>query len=248
MRIVAVGGPSPVHQGAATASRGARVQRLVASGCRLLDGRDFMMDRIRKSWTGLRLRGWALVLAVLCVPSLAAAKGVFLNGVNIDGVTGQTFENVTVVIDESGNVLITAKGYEVQTAPVAAQPKATTGSGPVSRRYFLVSETNMPGMVQYDVDVFINSVWIKRISHEDPQTVIEVTQHLKKGKNVIHMTAAKNLGESRRSASPQHYMKVIVGEGDMGGNNVMIDNPVLEYTRTAAESQNFADDFAVMGR
>ncbi len=191
-----------------------------------------------------------LSLATLLAPSLALAAGVFLNGVNIEGVTSQKFENCTVVIDEQGNVLITAKGYQVETvspAKAQAKPEAEV-TGPVSRRYFLVSETSAPGMTQYDIDIFINAVWIKRISHDDSQTVLEISRHLKKGKNVVHLTATKNLGGARRSASPQHYLKVIIGEGNMGGNNVMIDNAIIEYTRTAAEMKNFSEDFQVTGR
>jgi hypothetical protein len=189
-----------------------------------------------------------LALAMVLSPSLALAVGVFLNGVNIEGVTSQTFEDCTVVIDEQGNILITAKGYQVETvspAPAKVEPEVT---GPVTRRYFLVSETSPPGMTQYDIDIFINAVWIKRISHDDSQTVLEISRHLKKGNNVVHLTATKNLGGTRRSASPQHYLKVIIGEGNMGGNNVMIDNAVIEYTRTAAEMKNFSEDFKVTGR
>ena len=106
----------------------------------------------------------------------------------------------------------------------------------------------MPGMVQYDIDVFINSVWVKRISHEDPQTIFEVSRHMKKGKNVVHFTSTKNMGEGRRSASAQHYLKIIVGEGNIGGNNVMIDNPLLEYKRNASELMNYSNDYEVKGR
>lgn len=192
----------------------------------------------------------ALVLALVVASSAAAAKpkGVFLNGVAIDGVTDQKFENCTVVIDSDGNILITAKGYEVQTVapkPAAAAPVA---AGPVTKRYFLVTEPNPPGLAQFDVDVFVNSVWIKRIGADEPQTVIEITRHLKKGKNVVHFTATKNLADARRSASPQHYVKIIIGEGNMGGNNVMIDNPLLEYKRDASEMQSFSDDFTITGR
>lgn len=190
----------------------------------------------------------AVALASLVVPSAALAASVFLNGVNIDGVTGQKFENVTVVIDDKGNVLITAKGYQVQTVNPTATTTPAAESGPVTRRYFLVSESNAPGMAQYDIDVFVNAVWIKRISHEDPQTVLEISRHLKKGKNVIHFTATKNVGSARRSTSPQHYLKIIIGEGNIGGNNVMIDNALVEYTRTAAEMKNFSDDFEIKGR
>lgn len=186
-------------------------------------------------------------VALLGTSPAALAASVFLNGVNIDGVTGQRFENCTVVIDANGNVQIAADGYRVESAAAASAPPAATG-GPVTQRYFLVSETNAPGMAQYDIDIFINATWVKRISHEDPQTVIELSRYLKQGKNVVHFTATKVLGSARRSTSPQHYVRVIIGEGNMGGNNVMIENAMVEYTRTAAEMKNFSDDFEVKGR
>ncbi len=189
----------------------------------------------------------AVALGLALVPTGAYAASVFLNGVNIDGVTGQKFENCTVELDANGNILITAKGYQVQTVS-PTKPGPSAESGPVSKRYFLVSETNAPGMAQYDIDVFVNAVWIKRISHEDPQTVLEIGRHLKKGKNVIHFTATKNVGSARRSTSPQHYLKIIIGEGNIGGNNVMIDNALLEYSRNASEMKNYSDDFEVKGR
>ena len=194
-------------------------------------------------------RFWPTLVVAALFAAPAAAKGVFLNGVNIDGVTNQKFENVTVTIDDKGNVLITAKGYEVQTKAVAPKPTPTAvDPGPVSKRYFLVSETNGIGLAQYDIDVFVNSVWIKRVSSNDPQAVVEVTRHMKRGKNSIHFTATKVLGSERKSASPAHYVKIYIGEGNMGGNNVMIDNPLLEYKRDASETQNFADEFNVEGR
>jgi hypothetical protein len=179
----------------------------------------------------------------------ALAKGVFLSGVNIDGVVNQKFENVTVAIDDKGNVLITAKGYEVQTqAPKPAVPVAPADAGPVTKRYFLVSETNAPGLAQYDIDVFVNSVWIKRVSSTDTQAVAEITRHLKKGRNTVHFTATKVLSEGRKSASPSHFVKIYIGEGNMGGNNVMIDNALLEYKRDASEMQNFADELVIEGK
>lgn len=192
--------------------------------------------------------GFALFyVALLGTSPAAVAASVFLNGVNIDGVTGQRFENCTVVIDQNGDVQIAADGYRVETAvPTSAAP--ATAGGPVTQRYFLVSETNAPGMAQYDIDIFVNATWVKRISHEDPQTVIELSRYLKQGKNLIHFTATKVLGSARRSTSPQHYMRVIIGEGSMGGNNVMIENALVEYTRTAADMKNFSDEFTIKGR
>ncbi|OGQ11314.1 MAG: hypothetical protein A2138_20290 [Deltaproteobacteria bacterium RBG_16_71_12] len=193
--------------------------------------------------------------AALCVSALVAApataKGsVFLNGVNIDGVVNQKFENVTVTIDDKGNILILAKGYEIQAqAPVVkALPAAASDAGPVTKRYFLVSETSGLGLAQYDIDVFINSTWIKRISSNDPQAVVEISRWMRKGKNTVHFAATKVMGAERKSSSPAHYLKIYIGEGNMGGNNVMIDNALIEYQRDASEMGNFADELPIEGR
>jgi hypothetical protein len=191
-----------------------------------------------------------VALAFVVALSTPAAAAVFLNGVNIDGITGQTFENCTVTIDEKGNILIVAKGYEVQASPTRPAPKplpaATTE--PVTKRYFLVTEQNAPGMTQYDIDVFINSVWVKRLASDEPQVVLEVSKHLRKGQNSVHLTATKMMKDGRKSTTPAHVFMVHLGEGNMGGNNVMIDNELVEYKRTAAEVQNFNDDFTIVGR
>src|SRR5512133_823644 len=99
------------------------------------------------------MRALALLLAAGLAGAATPAAGapsVTLNGVNIDGVTGQRFENCTVVIDERGNVHITAKGYAVKplgedgaTRPgprTAADARATPAQGKLSRRYFIATE------------------------------------------------------------------------------------------------------------
>ena len=37
-------------------------------------------------------------------------------------------------------------------------------------------------------------------------------------------------------------------EGESGGNNVMIDNPLIECRRTAAEMENLNEEFTIQGR
>jgi len=208
------------------------------------------------------LKCCALVLAGVLAASPAMAASVFLNGTKIDGVTGQKFENVTVELDAVGNVLITAKGYQVQVqqtappppvaqpvpAPVAQPQPVAALPGHLTRRYWMVTEMNAPGMSQYEVDIFINSVWVRKVSDEGDQQVFEVTRYLRPGRNVVHFTATKTAGTQRRSAQPTHHFKVVFGEGNVGGDNVMIDNPLLEYRRNAAETQNFNDDFVITAR
>jgi len=187
---------------------------------------------------------------LLLATTPVAAKSVFLNGVNIDGVANQTFANCTVEIDGQGNVHIKAKGYKVQVGGAAAKsaPAGATHSNTRTRRYWVVTEKNFPGMTQFDIDIFINSTWVRRVSSDEEQVVFEVSKYVKPGPNVIHFTATKNFGATRKSHSPQHYFKIILGEGNVGGDNVMIDNPLVEYKRTAAESRTFNDDYQFTGR
>ena len=50
------------------------------------------------------MRWFVGTLIVTLAATTAVQASVFLNGVNVDGVVNQTFENCTVKIDEKGNV------------------------------------------------------------------------------------------------------------------------------------------------
>jgi hypothetical protein len=196
-----------------------------------------------------------LLVAVLLLAGTALAGSIYLNGVRIDGVANQKFEKCTVTIDAKGDVYIDAPGYAaqgVQPSSAAASPvQATTAAfspGGITQRYWLVKEENYPGKTQYDIDIFINSVWFKRVRSDTEQVVLEITKNLRPGPNVIHFAATKNIAEQRKSFSPQVYLRLIVGEGNIGGKNVMIENPLIQYKRTAEEVQNFNDEFTVTAR
>jgi len=175
------------------------------------------------------------------------AARIFLNGVNIDGVANQSFKNCDVTIRANGDVHIAAKGYKAQSQLQTNDNKGSIAKGPVTQRYFLVSESSTPEHVQYEVDVFINSVWVKRISTDRKQYIDEVSRYLKKGKNTVLLVATKKMG-ARKSASAGDVLNLIIGIGNMTNDQVIIDQPVVEYQRTAAETDNFSDEFVVRGR
>ena len=186
-----------------------------------------------------------MIVAVCLVGTSVLAGSIYLNGTRIDGVTNQKFEKCTVTIDDKGDVHIHAPGYAVQSPTPAPKPKPVIVPTGPSHRYWLVKDENYPGKTQYDVDIYINSVWFKRIRSNTEQVVQEITKYLRPGPNVIHFAATKNIGQQRKSFSPQVYMRIIVGEGNIGGNNVMIENPLIQYKRTANETQNFNDEFTI---
>ena len=197
---------------------------------------------------------------------------VFLNGVNIEGLRGQTFEKCRAVrIDERGDVHLDCPAYQVeqQAAPVTraqqqpgaipavastpAPPLATAAvglpaAGPITKHYWLVTEQADGASAQYEIDVFVNSKWIRKLKSGEEQIVMDVTKYLQPGPNKILFAAAKKIEGSRKSASPSSYLKVIVGEGESGGNNVMIDNPLFELKRTAAETASINQEFTVQAR
>jgi hypothetical protein len=191
---------------------------------------------------------WMLLLA-----------SVYLNGVNIDGLRGQKFEKCKAVrIDDRGDVYLECPGYQVEQPAAMAPPPAVAPPAPaplipsavaaaMTKRYWLVSEEKDSASAQYDVDVFVNARFIRKIKAGEPQVVLEITKYLRPGTNKVLFAASKRPGE-RKSASAASFLKLVVGEGDAGGNTVTIDNPLIESKRTAAETDNVNEEFTIQGR
>ncbi|MBZ4332727.1 hypothetical protein ACIHQR_15270 [Corallococcus coralloides] len=219
----------------------------------------------------------AITLAASLVPMLALAGSVFLNGVKIDGVTNTRFEKATVRIDAEGNVHIDAPGYAARVttvtptppppstatppaaapldagvaaqAPAPAAPAASaTAPGRITQRYWLVTEQTTPGMTEFDIDVYVNSRWLRRLRNNEDQVVVDITSQLRPGANAVTLIARKQSAGSRRSTSPGNVFKVIIGEGNEGGGNVMIDTPLIRFQKTAADSQDATEEFTLTTR
>ena len=183
------------------------------------------------------------LLFLMTAPTSAWARKVFLNGVDLDGVylVNVTFKNCIVRVDAKGNIHITAPGYEIkpvdEPAPANARRPPVASPG-VATDYYLVSFTNRPGATQYDVEVFINGKFVRRIRSSDRQVVMRVTHLLKPGKNEILFVSRKNYGGGRRiSTSPVDYLRVVIGRGFMSKGRLVIKTADAEVRRTAAEDK-----------
>jgi hypothetical protein len=192
----------------------------------------------------MRRCAWILCLA-LAAPALAGS--VYLNGVRIDGVTNQRFEKVAVRIDETGNIYIDAPGYNVRQVEGPGETPVRP-PGVLSKKYFLVTEQTSPGMTEYDIEVYVNSKWLRRIKNNDEQIVTEITKSLNPGHNTILFIAKKVVSDTRKSFSKEHVFRVIIGEGTMSGDHVMIENPVVKFERTAADSSDTTQEFQLVTR
>ncbi|MBS1153571.1 MAG: uncharacterized protein H6Q89_5269 [Myxococcaceae bacterium] len=188
------------------------------------------------------------VLSLLLFSGSALAGSVYLNGVKIDGVTNQKFEKATVRIDEKGNVLIEAPGYAVKQVEGGPSEVPVSNSGMIQKQYFLVTEQNVVGMSEYDIDLYVNSKWVRKLKSAEDQIVSEITRNLVPGKNTVMFIAKKVAPEARKSLSSNHFFRIIIGEGTMSGDHVMIDNPVVRFERTAANTDDVSKEFSLTAR
>lgn len=204
------------------------------------------------SWRGRAARGLALVTLMVgvCAATPARAAEIYFNGVRVTGLRSQKFHGCTVRFDAKGNIHITAKGYTVKTVEQAGQggskAKKTTPKAALAHRYYLVSAGKQPKSAQYDVDVFANGKWIRKIRSSEGQVVIEIGKHLKKGRNLINFTATKNYGgKPRASTSAEHYLRVLVGIGTTGGGTVSISKTLADFRAPASKMANFGQAIAI---
>jgi hypothetical protein len=222
--------------------------------------------RVVRRYEVERMRPLALSLAAAALVAArpaAAAPSVTLNGVPIDGVTSQTFENCTVVIDDEGDIHIQAKGYAVRSAggeaPRTPVEPAQAGSGgglqgrpdpgarSLSRRYFIATEQTPPG-TQYELGIFINAQWIREVKANEPQAVLEITKYLRPGPNKLTFAATKRIVGERLAFGRDVTLRIVVGEGNVGGDHVMIDAPLVETSLSAADVDDKTEEFVIDAR
>jgi hypothetical protein len=191
---------------------------------------------------------WLLLAALTCAGA-AAAGDVYINDVNVEGLTNQSFEKVNVRLDEKGNVHIDAPGYSVKRVTLA-ETKPPAPDAVISRKYFLVTEQTAQGQTEYDIDVFLNGKFLRTLSSADPQLVSELSKTLKPGRNQVLLQARKHLEtrDAPKSTSKASLFRVIIGEGSVHGEQVVIEKQLVTYVRTAADSADETQEFSFTTR
>ena len=64
----------------------------------------------------------------------------------------------------------------------------------------------------------------------------------------VERAVKKLAGVERRSYTKDVALRVIIGEGNVGGDHVMIDEPLVVMTRTAAEVDDKTEEYTVEAR
>src|SRR4051812_13597727 len=118
-----------------------------------------------------------LALCLCAAPALARPPAVYVNDVRVEGLKNTTLTGVDVRFDENGDVRIVAKGYKI--TPVEGD-KASSGPPTSSgaRHFYIATMQPRTGAAQWDVDVFVNKVFVHRFRSKDPEPVLEITRFL----------------------------------------------------------------------
>lgn len=133
------------------------------------------------------------------LPSYAFADPIVkINDVDITGVRGQTFKDVTVVIDDKGNINIIAPQYHVKRATIKTDDNSVhriedsvptlthTNTLPdFSTPTWMVAEFNYPSLFGYDINVIINGKAAKTITQDNSSFTQDISNWLVHGKNII---------------------------------------------------------------
>jgi hypothetical protein len=203
----------------------------------------------------LKLAMFFVLAAGLLTASPAEAKKVYLNGLDLSEVylVNQVFKNCTVRIDSKGNVHIKVPGVELKPSGEVKDKKPRKPRKPRKARednatvnakdFYLVSFTNRPGATQYDIEVFINGKFVRRIRSKAKQVMMKVTKFFKKGKNEVMFVCRKKVGSKGRvSHSAQDYLRVVIGRGIESKGRLVLKTSEAEVKRTAAENKEQITD------
>ena len=196
----------------------------------------------------MRATPWVLMLAMTAGAVPARAAEVFVNGTSVEGLANQHFEKVNVRLDEKGNVHIDAPGYSVTRVTVT--PNNEPSEGIISKKYFLVTEQTPIGATEYDIDFFLNGKFVRTMKSGDEQLISELTKTLKPGKNQVLLQAKKHLAtpDAPKSTAKTSVFRVILGEGKSSADQVVIEKPLITFTRTAADQNDVTQEFTLTTR
>ena len=199
---------------------------------------------------------------IMLLSSLALAGSVYVNGVNVDALRNQTFEDVTVFIDAQGNVRVDAPQYEIEVVdqgpsatpptntgttppvkPVASPPTTTeTGaplpgsSGVAAGSWWLVTEDNGSG--GHSVSVYLNGVLARKVRSGEPQLIDDITGWLKPGSNQVRIVS-----DSRSASGGTLYVYLGTGNNDSG--TVVMDPPKVQFGVGQSRSGEYERTYSI---
>lgn len=187
------------------------------------------------------IAGLGLLLVVGLSP-LARGADIYVNGQKVRGLTNLTITECTVVFNASGDVFITAPGFQVlETAAQGEQAKENLQpTKALKNRYFLYTFTNAPGRVPCSFIVWVNDHKIKEFDSSVTQLAVELTLYLNAGSNGVKVQSVCTPGQNGNAADSFH---IHVGRGRPEAGVLEINQQLLDYSRSGADTASSVDEY-----
>jgi hypothetical protein len=183
------------------------------------------------------------------IVSLAFAGNVFVNGVSVDQLRGQTFEGATVTVASNGDVYVTAPGYRIQAPdaplvdynppvpppvpPLKPTPPPVAVAPP---HWWLVTEDN--GSKGHTVQVYLNDALVQTVKSGDAQTIADLSKYMLPGQNRVRI-----MSDSVSAAGGALY--VYVGKGSNESGTVVLEKPEIQYGLGATRSGPYTREYTL---
>ncbi|HOX41993.1 MAG TPA: hypothetical protein PK668_00260 [Myxococcota bacterium] len=193
-----------------------------------------------------RARALVLCLPVLLWGGTALAVEIFLNGVKITGLSDQRIEKATVTLDKAGNVHISAPEYKVrevggEAAPAAVAPAPAVSKSNLGRQYFVITDAPRTNLSGYEVQLMVNSRFVRTFDDSIPQTIIELNEHLQAGANTVSFLGKRPAGKAVGAGAD--VFTILVGYGKTDGGQLVIEEVVGELKIPASAQGEVAKSF-----
>lgn len=175
-----------------------------------------------------RLRPLLLLPLLLAGSSALAAGKVYFNDIEVNPLSlrGNTFTEVTVTVDASGDIRIDAPRYKIEVQGVAG---TTADAEPIAAgRYWLVTQDN--GSSGHVIDLIVNNTRVRTLSSGEGQVILDLAPFLKKGDNTVVMNAQP--GAVRGGGD----LIIYIGQGNNDSGTVTLTRPDVRYVGKAADS------------
>jgi len=174
----------------------------------------------------LALRMMALAILLLGA-SAAHAQDIYLNGVKIERLRNQNFDHAQLRFDDKGDLHITVEGVQVlrkAEGELPAQPL-------VSQQYWLISQTTPAA--RCEVEVYLNARFVVKTRSDGAPLAMDVSRYLSPGHNTITFRAAPLDGGSLQQGDDTRF-RVFLGAGQGGAGQLIIEDTLVTYERTAS--------------
>jgi len=188
-----------------------------------------------------------MIAALLAFSLSASAANVYVNGTPVDGLKSFDFKNVSVQIDENGDVFIIAPQYNVALGEEAAKkkgqkkkdvttPPTPTGDGSVSgNRWWLIADDN--GSAGHVVDVDVNGTVIRTYKSGE-RLIFDVGPYLNAGRNTVRFV-------SRGTSPTGGALFLYLGTGSVDGGRISQDEPKIKFKRNASSTAKDSVSFTL---